>query len=64
MSMKVRATQTGYYGSLREEGDEFVIRKKSDLGKWMEPVETSVPKGPVAADGEDEADEKGATDVL
>lgn len=39
MGIKVRAIARGYYGSLREEGDEFVVLKKEDLGTWMAPVD-------------------------
>lgn len=52
MGIKVRATEPGYYGKYREAGEEFVIRKKDDMGSWMEPLETSVPKGKASKGGE------------
>jgi hypothetical protein len=52
--IKVRATQTGWYGlSRRREGDVFVINKASEFSeRWMEVVEGTVPlkhTGPQAA---------------
>ena len=35
MGIRVKALQRGYYGSLREEGDEFSIAKAEDMGSWM-----------------------------
>lgn len=37
--MKVKATQRGYYGALREAGDVFQISSEEHLGDWMEPVD-------------------------
>lgn len=37
--MKVVATKQGYYGGLREPGDEFTISSESDLGSWMHVVD-------------------------
>lgn len=33
--MRVKATAPGFYGHLREAGDEFDIRNDADLGNWM-----------------------------
>lgn len=43
--IRVRATQTGYYGEQRRrEGDVFVINKASEFSeRWMEVVEGKVP---------------------
>lgn len=46
--MKVRAKAAGFYGSLREVGDEFVIKSEEDLGLWMEPVGDSGDSGSTA----------------
>lgn len=44
MSIKVRATQLGYFGGvLREEGSEFEVSSKEDLGNWMLVLDE--PKG-------------------
>lgn len=37
--MKVVATKKGYYGGLREPGDEFTISSEDDLGSWMHVVD-------------------------
>lgn len=37
--MRVKATAVGFYGSLREVGEEFDIKGKDDLGAWMVEVE-------------------------
>ncbi|MEQ1771222.1 MAG: hypothetical protein ABL879_15430 [Devosia sp.] len=39
MGIRVKALRPGFYGSLRAEGDEFVIMKKQDLGTWMVEVD-------------------------
>lgn len=54
MAIKVVANARGYFGKLREAGDEFYIQNKKQMGSWMTPVETSVPKGP-ASDKESES---------
>lgn len=53
MGIRVKALRRGYYGSLREEGDEFVVMKKQDLGTWMVEVD-KLPgrKGEPVADNE------------
>ena len=43
MGIRVRALRVGVYGHYREEGEEFVIAKKEDLGSWMVPV-SQLPK--------------------
>ena len=35
MGIRVRALTRGYYGTLREQGDEFSIAKAGDMGQWM-----------------------------
>lgn len=37
--MKVVATKQGYYGGLREPGDEFTISSEGDIGSWMHVVD-------------------------
>lgn len=37
--MKVVATKKGYYGGLREPGDEFTISSEDDLGSWMHVID-------------------------
>lgn len=54
MAIKVRATARGYYLKLREEGDEFDVRRKEDIGSWMDPiVERSGKKDSAAKRDED-----------
>lgn len=37
--IRVKATQRGYFGGIiREEGDEFEIKGKKQLGSWMQIV--------------------------
>ena len=45
MGIRVKALQRGYYGSLREEGDEFSIAKAEDMGSWMVDV-AKLPEKP------------------
>ena len=43
--MKVVATRRGYYGDLREPGEQFTISGKEALSeRWMEPVEEEKPR--------------------
>ena len=45
MSIRVKATKTGYFGyRLLHEGDEFEIPDKSCLGSWMEIIPDPKPK--------------------
>lgn len=37
--MKVVATKKGYYGGLRESGDEFMISSEDEIGSWMHVVD-------------------------
>lgn len=57
--MRVKAIALGFYGSLREIGDEFDINGQDDLGSWMEPVGDSVEPEPEA---ESEAPATGQAD--
>lgn len=42
--MKVKATQRGYYGQLREPGEAFEIANKADFSEvWMVKVEADKP---------------------
>lgn len=41
--MKVRATQRGQYGCVREVGDEFEV-PEGLTGSWFEPVDDPVPE--------------------
>lgn len=37
--MKVKATQRGFYGAMREPGEEFEISDKADFSSaWMEEI--------------------------
>lgn len=38
MGIKVKATARGFYGQLREKGEEFEVADKTALGTWMEPI--------------------------
>lgn len=51
MGLKVIAKERGFYESLREEGAEFEIAKKEDLGSWMEPVGWEPKKKPAGKAG-------------
>ena len=43
--MKVKAISKGFYGgSIKAEGEEFVLADKKEIGKWMEEVEKPAPK--------------------
>lgn len=42
MAIKVRAKETGFYGTkLRYEGDEFDVSFEHELGRWMEVLGSS-----------------------
>ncbi len=53
--MKVIATDKGYYGQVREAGDEFEV-KDGDKGSWFKPVATATkdekPSGKAAPKGQ------------
>lgn len=36
--MRVKATAPGFYGRLRDVGEEFDISSEQDLGNWMAKV--------------------------
>ncbi|MGB0943134.1 MAG: hypothetical protein ACPGUE_12060 [Marinomonas sp.] len=36
--MKVKAIEKGFYNKIMLPGEEFVIKDKKELGKWMEEV--------------------------
>lgn len=61
MGIKVKATQKGFYGTLREPGDEFEIRARGDFSKhWMEaenPDELAEAAAGDSGAGGDEEDE-------
>lgn len=58
MSIQVKATQTGYYGSLRETGDQFPIAKAEDFSEeWMEKIPTA--KGESPSKDSEKTDAKG-----
>ena len=43
--MRVIATEKGFYGEkIRPEGEEFNIKRKTELGKWMKEVVKEEPK--------------------
>jgi hypothetical protein len=50
MTVKVKAMARGFYGKLREPGEEFVVQSKDEIGSWME--------GPKAPRGEKAAPKK------
>lgn len=39
MAIRVKAIRRGFYGRLREVGDEFPINDRKDLGRWMQPLD-------------------------
>ena len=42
--IRVRAIRRGYYGKLREVGDEFTIPQRAQhLARWMEVLEEPAP---------------------
>ena len=56
MAIQVVAIAVGFFGKLREVGDEFSIQNKNQLGKWMKIVgeandepETGKTDGPMNA---------------
>lgn len=54
--IKVRALRQGYYGSLREAGEEFNVMKKADVGTWMVEVDKLPGRGGKQG-GEQDADD-------
>ena len=51
MAITVKATKPGFYGSLRQPGDQFEVAGESALSKnWMEPVEAEKPEKPGKAE--------------
>lgn len=56
--MQVRATQRGFYGSLREVGDEFeLFEPETDYAEsWMTPVDGEAPKAAAQAEEPAEAE--------
>lgn len=36
--IRVKATRRGYYGTLREVGEQFTVADKKHVGSWMEPL--------------------------
>lgn len=55
--IKVVATEPGFFGCYRNEGDEFEIEKESQKGKWMKRADDKpwsdgeVPKAKETKDG-------------
>lgn len=47
--MKVRATATGFYGFLRQPGDEFDV-PEGETAAWFEPVRASAERKKPAKD--------------
>ena len=60
MSITVKATQLGFYGTkLRYEGEVFEVASEKELGSWMERKDAAEPK---AAKGKKDAAEPKASD--
>ena len=57
--MQVKAIAMGFYGSLREVGEEFEIKDKQHLGSWMEPSD-SKPKRAVKREPDEVVADSGA----
>lgn len=60
--MKVIATKLGYFGKLREPGDEFEV-PDGTKGSWFQPVEQKV-NGKGSKKPEAQANEKPADDLV
>ena len=41
--MKVKATKVGYFGKLRDVGDEFEVPEGTKKATWFDPVEAEKP---------------------
>ena len=45
MSISVKASQLGFYGTkLRYEGDEFAVASEKELGSWMDRLDAPEPR--------------------
>lgn len=60
--MKVIATKLGYFGKLREPGDEFEV-PDGTKGSWFQPVEQKA-NGKGGKKPEAQANEKPAADLV
>lgn len=60
--MKVIATKLGYFGKLREPGDEFEVPDGAN-GSWFQPVEQKA-NGKGGKKPEAQANEKPADDLV
>lgn len=60
--MKVIATKLGYFGKLREPGDEFEV-PDGTKGSWIQPVEQKA-NGKGGKKPEAQANEKPADDLV
>ena len=60
--MKVIATKLGYFGKLREPGDEFEV-PDGTKGSWFQPVEQKA-NGKGGKKPEAQANEKSAADLV
>ena len=60
--MKVIATKQGYFGKLREPGDEFEV-PEGTKGSWFQPVEQKA-NGKGGKKPEAQANEKPADDLV
>lgn len=60
--MKVIATKLGYFGKLREPGDEFEV-PDGTKGSWFQPVEQKA-NGKGSKKPEAQANEKPADDLV
>ena len=60
--MKVIATKLGYFGKLREPGDEFEV-PDGTKGSWFQPVEQKA-NGKGGKKPEAQANEKSADDLV
>jgi len=58
MTIKVEATQQGFYGRLRERGDVFTVAHEGHVGRWMKVLKET-PVGQTREQIRDELDALG-----
>lgn len=61
MAIKVKAVRIGFYGQLRQPDDEFEVKSKSDVGKWMKVIGSA---GAPASDGGEEQPKETAKELI
>jgi len=60
MGILVRATAAGYYGTLRDVGDQFEVTDEKAVGSWMERVKEDEAKPKSRKLKAEAADDSGA----